>query len=139
MGKRTLVSWIAAKSFKPVDGGYLLVTSHPWLAGTGPAYVVTEAQKEALIAVMPPRRPLVTFGLLLGAMIAYQVCAGLGVSVIVAHHLPIAPYEFGMMALLGAAMYAFLVLMTRRKLRHMAPILANARPMLSARENGGSQ
>jgi hypothetical protein len=139
MAKRTLVSWIAAKSFKPVDGGYLLVTSHPWLVGTGPAYIVTEAQKEALIAVMPPRRPLRMFVLLLAAMIAYGFCSGFGVSFISAEHVPIALFKFGMMAVFGAAMYAFLVVMIRRKLRRMAPILANARPMLSARENGCSQ
>lgn len=131
MAKRTLVNWIAAKSFKPVDGGYLLVTSHPWLIGTGPAFIVTGAQKEALIAVMPPRRPLLVLVVALGV---YVVGLCLAAKIILAHVGPIAVIELGMVIATAATMYSFMVVMIRRKLRRMAPILANAKPMLSAGE-----
>jgi hypothetical protein len=126
MAKSTLVSWIAARSFKPVDGGYLLVTSHPWLLGTGPAYIVNETQKEALIAVMPPRRPFLVFALLLAAMIAFIFGSALGATAIAAHPLI---YRFGLMTVAGAGMYVFLVVMIRRKLRRMTTILAHAKPL----------
>ena len=129
MAKRSLVSRIAAKSFKPVDGGYLLVTSDPWLIGTGPAYIVTEAQKEALVAVMPPRRPLLVFVVVLAW---YEVAFGLGSWVALNDLVPKELFWLGNTAVGSAGIYAFLVVMIRRKLRRMAPILANAKPMLTA-------
>jgi hypothetical protein len=139
MAKSTLVSRIAATSFKPVDGGYLLVTSHPWLVGTGPAYIVNEAQKEALIAVMPPRRPFLDFALLLAAMIAVLFGSALGAVVIAVHNGPTMIYLLGLITVLGPAMYAFLVIMIRRKLRRMATILAHAKPLLSVRRIDAAQ
>jgi hypothetical protein len=117
---------LTAKSFKPVEGGYLFRTSNPWLVGTGSHYIVNEAQKEALTTVIPPRHPLLFASMLIpwGAMFG-AFSSNIG-SLISAHTSD--PVMGSLCFTMAAALpqYVALVIMIRERLGRMVPILANA-------------
>ena len=64
---------IEAVLFKKVEGGYVFQQPNPWLFGRSSRYLVSEAQKAALLAIIMPRRPvlriaIITIGVLLWAV-----------------------------------------------------------------------
>ena len=54
--------------FKPIDGGWLFEAPNAWIFAPGRRYIVTEAQKSALIDIMRPRRPNAHMFRLVGAI-----------------------------------------------------------------------
>jgi len=126
MPTRRILDKLTARSFKPAEGGYLLQTSHPWLVGKGPRYIVTEGQKDLLMAVIRPRHPLLLVALIFTAVLALTEAPVL-VAALTSHQRTLLDDLAANIASM-LLVYATLVVMIRARLRRMAPILANAMP-----------
>lgn len=87
-------------------------------------YIVTEAQKEALIAVIPARHSLLFATLLT----AWCVMCGIGGSHLasISAHQPTMNDHLGIMIAAGVPYYVATVVMIRNRSRRMAPLLASA-------------
>jgi hypothetical protein len=61
---------IEAVLFKPTAGGYVFQAANPWVFGPMTRYVVSEAQKSELLAIIKPRRPVLwTTGIIAGILL----------------------------------------------------------------------
>src|SRR6476646_4407840 len=49
-----------AASFRPVAGGYIYRAPNPWIFGRADHYVVTEAQRDAIVGLLVPASPAKT-------------------------------------------------------------------------------
>ena len=72
-------------TFKPVAGGWVYRAPNPWVFGDAPHYLVNDAQKAQIEAIIIPRRP-VLFGVLLVAGIVAWVFALVGIVWAVSRH-----------------------------------------------------
>ena len=71
--------------FKPVAGGWVYRAPNPWVFGDAPHYLVNDAQKAQIEAIVIPRRP-VLFGAMLVAGIVAWVFALVGIVWVVSRH-----------------------------------------------------
>ena len=114
--------------FKPVDGGFLFETPNPWIFAPGRRYVVTEAQRSALVDIITPRRPV----LLVVVISVLLVVLGAGIGLlwwrIGGHENPTARDLLGMIVTAAVLVYPAGVVLVRRHLRRIAPIVAGAVP-----------
>jgi hypothetical protein len=112
--------------FKQVPGGYVFQQPSPWVFGRSSRYLVNDAQKAALLAIITPRRPIgrivaITVGLTLWAVAAPTI-----VWAVSSHDEPTASDAFAMLALILVPMFVALVVALQRNLRRMRPVLAGA-------------
>src|SRR5882757_8105558 len=121
------VGEIEAVLFKRVAGGYIFQQPNPWLFGRSNRYIVGEAQKAAILAIIMPRRPvlriaLITVGILLWiAAVATAVWAfGSG------HDSPTGGDFVAIFGLIVVPIVGALIVALQRNLRRMRPILAGA-------------
>lgn len=118
--------------FKQVPEGYVFRAPNPWLFGRADHYLVSEAQRDEIGAILFPRRPARALALYLAIWIgiALTLLAGLaGIVYFASDHLSVA----GNIVMVGAAVAGTLLLLfglvqfsARRNLRRLAPILAGA-------------
>jgi tetratricopeptide (TPR) repeat protein len=118
--------------FKQVPEGYVFRAPNPWIFGHADHYLVSEAQRDAIAAILLPRRTALgqakSIAIVAGAILA--LCAGLGgIIFLVSDWLS----EIGNVALIVGTMTATILLLfcavhfaTRRNLRRVQPILAGA-------------
>ena len=60
-------SGVSSQAFKPVPGGWIYRAPNPWVFGDAPHYLVNDAQKMEIEAIVAPRRPaLVGITLIIG-------------------------------------------------------------------------
>jgi len=59
--------------FKPVSGGWVYRAPNPWVFGDTPHYLVNEAQKAQIEAIIVPRRPVLFAAALVAGIIAWVV------------------------------------------------------------------
>ena len=52
--------------FRAVPGGWVFRSPNPWVFGDTPHYLVNDAQKAQIEAIVAPRRPRVVAAVLLG-------------------------------------------------------------------------
>ena len=78
-------SVLKSVTFKPVAGGWVYRAPNPWVFGDAPHYLVNDAQKAQIEAIIIPRRP-VLFGVLLVAGIVAWVFALVGIVWAVSRH-----------------------------------------------------
>ena len=112
-------------SFKQVPGGYVFRAPNPKVFGRSDHYLVDEAQRDQIVAIMTPRRP----GLLLAAWVGgyfLAVAAGVVWLTVFAPGFPITVLLVLIAGMLLAAILG-LHLAARRNLRRLQPILAGAR------------
>ena len=114
--------------FHPVEGGYLLETPNPWIFGRGPRFIVTEAQRSALLNLMRARRAGLRITLSVAGLLAFTVVVSLLWWLFSGHDNPTGFDLVGMTVTLLGPLYIAAVVMVRRHLRRIAPILAAAVP-----------
>ena len=57
--------------FKPVAGGWVYRAPNPWVFGDAPHYLVNDAQKVQIEAIIVPRRPVLFGAMLVGGIVAW--------------------------------------------------------------------
>jgi hypothetical protein len=118
------VSETEAILFKPVPGGYLYQSANPWVFGPTGRYVVNEAQKAELLAIIMPRRPRLRI-VLVTLFFLVIIAAATGLMWAITGHDE--PTTMDILALLGLSLggvYLALVMAVRRNLRRTRPIIA---------------
>jgi tetratricopeptide (TPR) repeat protein len=117
---------IEAALFKPVPGGFVYRAPNPWVFGRADHYLVDEAQKAGILALVTPRRPMLVLALCFGG---FLLVAG---AAVVALLVFADDYPATVAAALIAAMVPVTVLAlhlaARRALRRVQPVLAGASP-----------
>ena len=68
---------IAAEMFKPVPGGYVFREPYRWPFTQSPHYLVNEAQKDRLLAMTAPKRPILWQIALWGTLCLMVAVAGI--------------------------------------------------------------
>jgi hypothetical protein len=114
--------------FKAVAGGYLFQAPNPWVFGPMRRYVVGEAQKAALLAIVTPRRPAVLITIVTSAILLWAGAAGGIMWAVTGHDQPTALDFAALMALILVPIYLAWVVALQCKLRRMQPVLATAVP-----------
>ena len=69
------VGEIQSVLFKQVPGGYVFQQPNPWVFGRSSGYLVNEAQKAALLAIVTPRRPILKGAVILAGVLLWAVAA----------------------------------------------------------------
>jgi tetratricopeptide (TPR) repeat protein len=115
---------VIAVLFKQVPGGYVFRAPNPKVFGRSPHYLVDEAQRDEIVAIMVPRRPI----FLLVAWIAGFVLAVGTAAVSLLLLMPDYPVTVFVVLILAAFLLGILALhlSASRKLRRLQPILARA-------------
>ena len=126
-------SRLAEALFKPLDGGYLFETPNPWILAPGRRYLVTEAQKAALLGTFRPLPTMLRIVLLSIVVMAIACGVALLWWKISPRMNPTARDGLGMGAAFVAAIYVAMLVKVRRYLRRLAPILAAAVPTTAKR------
>lgn len=119
---------IAESRFKRMGDGYLFETPNPWIFAPGRRYLVSEAQKAELIGMMTPRRAGLRIVLASAAAIAFGCGLGALWWKIAGHDYPTALDQLGMAITGLVPIYFLAVVLIRRHLRRIAPIVAAALP-----------
>jgi hypothetical protein len=120
------VGEIESVLFKPVPGGYIYQAPNPWVFGRMRRYIVTEAQKAALVAIVMPRRPWLRITVIAVAILLWAVGVALAMWAVSGHDQPTAVDFVMMMVLILGPIYLAWVAALQRNLRRMQPILAGA-------------
>jgi len=120
------VGEIESVLFKPVPGGYIYQAPNPWVFGRMRRYIVTEAQKTALVAIVAPRRPWLRITVITVAILLWAGGVGGAMWAITGHDQPTAIDFLVMMVLILGPIYLACVAALQRNLRRMQPILAGA-------------
>ena len=118
---------IEAALFKPAEDGYVFQPANPWIFGRKDRYLVDDAQKRELLAIVVPRRPVLRVIVITAAILLWAVVISLLVWVFAGRSDPSA-LDFAIIAvLIIVPLYGALVVSLYRNKRRMAPILAAAR------------
>ena len=113
-------------SFKQVPGGYVFRAPNPKVFGRSDHYLVDEAQRDKIVAIMTPPRPRLLLAAWIGGYFLAVAAAIVALSTF-ARHLPVTVLVVLIAAMLSAAILG-LHLAASRNLRRLQPILAGARP-----------
>jgi MFS family permease len=110
-------------AFKPISGGYVAQLPAPNLIGRSRSYVVNEAQKAEIVAVLRRQR-LMMIGLML-ALAVVGVGCGLLVGILSGEGYAVSPLSLGIAtALFLVVIFAACLLLTLYALRPLQPLLA---------------
>jgi hypothetical protein len=120
------VGEIQSVLFKQVPGGYIFQQPNPWIFGRSSRYLVNEAQKAALLAIVTPRRPVVRGAVILAGVLLWAVAASILVWAFSSHDEPTALDVIAIIVLIVGPMLGALIVALQRNLRRMRPILAGA-------------
>ena len=120
--------WIQTKDrvrsafLRPVPGGYIFRAPNPKVFGAADHYLVNEAQRDAIVAIMVHRRTPLLLALCLGGLVL-AASAGL---IVLAPGYP-TTVSIAVIATIMLAVLLSISLSESRKLRQLQPILADAR------------
>ena len=64
---------IEAVMFKPVGDRYVFQAPNRWVFGRPPRYLVTDAQKQALLAIVAPPRPGLRVAIIVAGILAWTI------------------------------------------------------------------
>jgi hypothetical protein len=120
------VGEIESVLFKRVPGGYVFQQPNPWVFGRSTRYLVNEAQKSALLAIITPRRPILRIAVITIGFFLWAGAAGTIVWAVSSHDEPTASDVFAMFALILVPMFVALVIALQRNLRRMRSVIAGA-------------
>jgi hypothetical protein len=112
--------------FKQVPGGWVFRAPNPRVFGRSKHYLVDDAQREEIVAIMVPRRPTL---LLVASIVGFVLAVG-AVAAALLLMMPDYPVTVFVAVILAAFLLAILALhlAASRKLRRLQPILAGASP-----------
>ncbi|MDF2119902.1 hypothetical protein PY365_30515 [Roseiarcaceae bacterium H3SJ34-1] len=119
-------SQIAATMFKPAPGGYVFREPYRWVFGRARHYLVSEAQRAQIVAVVVPRRPIFSQMMLWTVFCLMVALAGAIVWAYGRHDNPSAGDVVAMVVLAVIQAYAGLLIFRWRQLRRLRPVLAGA-------------
>lgn len=122
----TLAAQLQSAIFKSVDGGYLYETPSPWLLGPSRRYIVDEAQKAELLAIASDPRRGRRIAFYIAAIIAWTVLVAGVWSLYATHPQPTALDLLGIAVLTLVPLYIAAVVLLRRHLRRLEPVLRSA-------------
>jgi hypothetical protein len=112
--------------FKPIAGGYLFQRPNPWVFGRTTRYIVSEAQREGILAVIRPRRPVLRVAVITAAVLAWAIAAATIVWALSPHADPTASDALAIFALVLLPIYGAWVVALQRNLRRIEPFIAGA-------------
>ena len=116
---------MAAALFMPVPGGYVYREPYRWPFTQAPHYLVNEAQREKLLAIAVPKRPVLWQIALWGTLCLMVAVAGFAVWAFTGHENPTLIDAMSMMLLTFAQVVAALLILRWRKLRELRPLLSS--------------
>jgi len=122
--------------FKQVAGGYVFQAPNPWVFGPTSRYLVNDAQKAALLAIITPRRPVLRIALITAVIVIWAGAAGAIVWALSRHDPPTVADVLAIFALVLLPIYLAWVFALRRNASRMRPVLAEA-PRTQDRITGG--
>ncbi len=123
------VGEIEAVLFKRVAGGYIFQQPNPWLFGRSSRYIVDEAQKAAILAIIMPRRPVLRIAVITAAILLWTAAVATAVWAFGSgHDSPTAGDFVAIFGLIVVPIVGALIFALQRNLRRMRPILAGAPP-----------
>jgi hypothetical protein len=111
--------------FKQVPGGYVFQQPNPWVFGRSSRYLVSEAQKAALLAIITPRRPILKAVVILAGILLWVAAVAIAMAFF-GHDEPTASDIVAMMVLIAVPMFAALVVALQHNLRRMRSVIADA-------------
>jgi tetratricopeptide (TPR) repeat protein len=108
--------------FKQVAGGYVFRAPNPKVFGSSDHYLVDAAQRDQIVAIITPGRPVLLFAVWIGGFFVALGAAVVALLVVTPHY-PVTVLVVLTVAMLLVAVLA-LHLSANRKLRRLQPILA---------------
>ena len=117
---------IQAVLFKPVGDRFVFQAPNPWVFGRKSRYLVTDAQKQELLAIVTPRRPMVRIAVITAAILLWTVAVATICWAVSPHDDPTALDALVMAVLIILPIFGALIVALQRNLRRMQPILAGA-------------
>ena len=117
---------IQAVLFKQVGDRFVFQAPNPWVFGSKNRYLVTETQKQELMAIVTPRRPLLRIAIITAGILLWTVAAATIVWAVSPHEDPRALDALAMFVLIVVPIFGALIVALQRNLRRMQPILAGA-------------
>ena len=112
--------------FKAIPGGWVFRSPNPWVFGDTPHYLVNDAQKAQIEAILAPRRPGVVAAALIVGIIAWAIAVSIFMWAFSGHENP-TPGDIGVMvALILLPLMALLPIAGLIQRRRLAPVLAGA-------------
>jgi hypothetical protein len=112
--------------FKPVTGGCVFQAPNPWVFGRSSRYLVTDAQKAELLAIITPRRRILRIAVITIAILLWAAMVATLVWAVSSHDEPTMRDGFAILALIVVPMFLALVVALQRNLRRMRRLLAGA-------------
>ena len=117
---------IEAVLFKPVGDRYVFQAPNPWVFGRKRRFLVDDAQKQELLAIVTPRRPVLWASAITLAILLWTVAVAILAWAVSPHPDPTALDALAMAVLIVIPILGALVVALQRNLRRMRPILAGA-------------
>ena len=117
---------IEAVLFKRVGDRYVFQAPNPWVFGRKSRYLVNDAQKQELLAIVMPRRPVLRIAAIIIGVLLWAVAAATIAWAVSPHAEPTAGDAAAMFVLVLVPIFFALVVALQRNLRRMQPILAGA-------------
>jgi len=119
-------SEIEAVLFKRSGDRYVYQSPNPWVFGPSKRYIVTEAQKAELIALIAARRPKQRIALVTAGILFWAAATGLIAWALSPHDNPSALDAYAILALVVIPLYLAWVVALHRQLRRIHPVIAEA-------------
>jgi hypothetical protein len=120
------VGEIQSVLFKQVPGGYVFQQPNPWVFGRSSRFLVSEAQKAALLAIITPRRPILKAAAILAGLLLWAFAVAAAMLAFSGHDELTASEVAAMMVLIAVPMFAALVVALQRNLHRMRAVIADA-------------
>jgi hypothetical protein len=117
---------IEAVLFKKFGDRYVFQAPNPWAFGRKSRYLVTDAQKQELLAIVMPRRPVVRIAAITIGILLWTAAASTIMWAVSPHADPTVSDAVAMFVLILVPIFLALVVALQRNLRRMQPILAGA-------------
>ena len=117
---------IEAVLFKPAGDRYVFQAPNRWVFGRKDRYLVTDAQKQELLAIVAPPRPALRVAIIVAVVLAWTLAVSGFMWMVSPHDEPTAADVLVMAVLIIGPLFLALVMMLQRNLRRMQPILAGA-------------
>lgn len=117
---------IEAALFKQVGGGWVFQAPNPWVFGRTSRYLVNDAQKAELLAIVTPRSPTLRIAAITAGILVWAIAASIIVWAVSSHDEPTASDALAIFALVVVPIFLALVFALQRNLRRMQRVLAGA-------------
>jgi CHASE2 domain-containing sensor protein len=111
--------------FKPVPGGYVVCEPYRLPFTQSPHYLVNEVQKDQILAMIVPKRPILWQIALGGTICVMGAVAGIAVWPYTRHGDPALTDIIGMLVLILVMVFVAFMILRWWKLRGLRPLLAS--------------